>query len=349
MASPVPFRVTMLNRVAEKLVDHWLNKYDWPAWEAKINEFKRYKLDVGVPVRTAKDDPRGNGTVSVHFIHERSPRADAIPIILTHGWPGSFFLDLIRPLTHPPSAADPAFNVVFPSLIGYGFSSAATVRYFGVSENGKMAQGGDWGSSVLAILLPNNCRAIHLNLLSFVKPPEEATLPQLIPAEESQITQTQKFYHDGTGYQQIQMTKPQTLGFAVSDSPHEWTDLRGGDGDFPPSMSINHFLTNVVIYYITNSITSSFRLYHYRMHRKLDHELLTATKITVPFGGAAFAKEIIISPERWVEYWCPNLVHWSIFERGGHFAALERPEDLIGDIRKFAAIKSVQTALTRTP
>ncbi|KXS18930.1 epoxide hydrolase 1 [Gonapodya prolifera JEL478] len=224
-----------------------------------------------------------------------------------------------------------------------------------------VAQGGDWGSSVtksLALLYPNNCRAIHLNMPSFSRPPKDATLPPLTQAEESRIEQYRiNFQNAGTGYQRIQATKPQTLGFAVSDSPiglmawigekfHEWVDLRGGDGDFSPTMTIDHFLTNVMIYYITNSITSSFRLYHYQMHRMLDVQLLSTVKITVPVGCAVFPHEIFVPPKSWVAYWCPNLVQWSIFERGGHFAALERTEDLIRDIRNFAGTKTVQTALT---
>ncbi|KXS18931.1 epocide hydrolase domain-containing protein [Gonapodya prolifera JEL478] len=366
----------MPNRVARKLVDHWLNKYDWPAWEAKINEFKHYKLDVSVPVGAGKDDPRGHGTVSVHFIHERSPRADAIPIILTHGWPGSFveFLDVIRPLTHPPSSTQTAFHVVVPSLVGFGFSSAAPVRDFGVIETAKVmnhvmktlgyhryvGQGGDWGAFVtkaLAALFPQNCKAIHLNFPIFPRPPKEVKISPPTPIEQARMeTYRNVFERSGTGYQRIQETKPQTLAFAMSDSPigllawigekfHEIVDLRGGDGDFSPTLSLDHLLTNVMIYYISNSIGSSFRLYRYQFFLGIGQDIINLTILTQPVGIAVFPYELYIAPRSWVNYWCPKLVHWSEFKQGGHFAALEQTSNFIEDVRAFAKLHSVRGAL----
>jgi hypothetical protein len=180
----------------------------------------------------------------------------------------------------------------------------------------------------------------------FIRPPKSATLPPLTPDEESRIVKGREFQNTGTGYQRIQATKPQTIGAALSDSPvgllawigekfHEWSDLRGGDGDFSPSVSKDHLITNVMIYLCANTISSSFMFYHYSMLIQLDADLLNRTRITCPSGISAFPREIFVPPRSWCEYWCPNLVQWTEPEKGGHFAALEQPERLIADVRMF--------------
>ncbi|KAJ3340656.1 hypothetical protein HDU93_006513 [Gonapodya sp. JEL0774] len=278
------------------------------------------------------------------------------------------FLDIIHPLTHPPSPTAPAFHVVVPSLVGYGFSSAATVRDFGVVENANVlnvvmktlgyhryiAQGGDWGAFItkaLAVVHPESCKAIHLNFPIFSRPPKDANVEPPTPAEHARIVNYKAgFERSGTGYQRIQETKPQTLGFALSDSPiglmawigekfHEIVDLRGGDGDFSPSISLDHLLTNIMIYYISNCITSSVRLYRYQFFLGIDDGLMNTSRIFQPVGVAAFPYEIFVAPKSWVNYWCPNLIHWTEFKTGGHFAAMEQSSHLVEDIRKFATVK----------
>ncbi|KAI9024564.1 Alpha/Beta hydrolase protein [Hyaloraphidium curvatum] len=347
-------------RVLKKLVEHWRDKYDWTAWQAKINSFAHYKL-------------RCND-VDVHFIHHPSPRPDAVPLILTHGWPGSFveFLDVIKPLAEP-EAGQQAFHVVVPSLPGYGFSGRPTRKNYAIVETAKafdelmkslgysryMAQGGDWGSLVtkaLAITCPESCRAIHLNMLAFRPPPEDAPIPPLTDAEKSKLAAGAQFNATGTGYQQIQATKPQTLGAALSDSPvgllawigekfHEWVDLSGGDGDFSPNVSTDVLLTNVMVYYISNCITSSFFLYHYQFLKRLDGRLL-GSKILQPVGCSAFPHDIMVPPRSWVQHSCPNLAFWNDpAEGGGHFAALERGHVLVRDLRSFAGLNEVKASL----
>ncbi|KAI9024546.1 epoxide hydrolase [Hyaloraphidium curvatum] len=346
-------------RVLKKLVEHWRDKYDWPAWEAKINSFSHYKL-------------RCND-VDVHFIHHPSTRPDAVPLILTHGWPGSFveFLDMIKPLAEP-EAGQQAFHVVVPSLPGYGFSGRPTRKDYSIVETAKafdelmrslgyssyMAQGGDWGSGVtkaLAVTCPESCRAIHLNLLTFYRPPKDAKLQPLTESEQRNLAAAREFEVTGTGYQRIQATKPQTLGAALADSPvgllawigekfHEWVDLRGGDGDFSPTVPTDDLLTNVMVYYISNSITSSFFLYHYQLLRRLD-QFINTSKILQPVGCSAFPRDLYVPPRSWVEYSCPNLAFWSEPKEGGHFAALERGDVLVRDLRTFARVPEVKASL----
>ncbi|KAI9024562.1 Alpha/Beta hydrolase protein [Hyaloraphidium curvatum] len=349
----------MPTRVLEKLVEHWRDKYDWPAWEAKINSFSHYKL-------------RCND-VDVHFIHHPSPRRDAVPLILIHGWPGTFveFLDLIKTLAEP-EAGQQAFHVVVPSLPGYGFSGRPTRKDYSLVEAAKafdelmkslgygryMAQGGDWGSAVakaLAIVCPDSCRAIHLNLLWFEPPPEDASVAPPTDAEKRKLAAGAEFMVTGTGYQRIQATKPLTLGAALADSPvgllawigekfHEWVDLRGGDGDFSPTVSTEVLLTNVMVYYLSNSITSSFFLYHYQFLKNLDQALL-GSNILQPVGCSAFPHDLVVAPRSWVEYRCPNLAFWSAPEDGGHFAALEKGDVLVRDLRAFAGVPEVKASL----
>ncbi|KXS20951.1 epocide hydrolase domain-containing protein [Gonapodya prolifera JEL478] len=369
----------MPNRVAQKLTNHWLHSYSWPAWEAKLNSFSHFRMPIDVPVGASQGDKRGKGTVQLHFLHERSERSDAIPVVLVHGWPGCFveFIDVIRPLAHPPNASLPAFHVVVPSLIGFGFSSAAPVRDFGIVQQAAcinhlmttlgydryISQGGDFGSHIskaLALGHPKHCRAIHLNMPTYPRPPPNADVDPPTPAETARMSRAAdaKFVEERIGYQRIQATKPQTLSFGVSDSPvgvlawigekfHEWVDLRGGDGDFSPNMHLDHFLTNVMIYWITNTIASSFRMYHVQLFRKVDAGRLHHSRVDQPVGVAAFPFESSLPPKGWAKYWYKNLVQWSEFEKGGHFAAMECPDELVGDVRLFASTITVRAAMTR--
>ncbi|KAJ3339914.1 hypothetical protein HDU93_007688 [Gonapodya sp. JEL0774] len=354
----------MPNRVARQVVDYWLASYSWPRWEDKLNSFSHFRVPINVPVGAARGDKRGQGTVQLHFLHERSNRSDAIPLVLVHGWPGSFveFVEIIRPLAHPTDPSLPAFHVVVPSLVGFGFSTAAPVRDFGIVQQAAcinelmnalgyhqyVSQGGDFGSHVS-----------KLNMPTYPRPPPDAAVEPPTSAESARMLRGSdaRYVEERIGYQRIQATKPQTLGFGVSDSPvglmtwigekfHEWVDLRDGDGDWSPSIPMDHFLTNVMIYWISNSITSSFRMYHVQLHRRIDSGRLNHSIVHQPVGVAAFPYESSLPPKGWAKHWYKDLVQWSEFEKGGHFAAMECPAELIADIRKFASTKNVKAALT---
>lgn len=242
-----------------------------------------------------------------------------------------------------------------------------------------IAQGGDWGSSVskalaiggclwltctISISLKStsipahstSCRAIHLNMLPFSRPPKGAAIGPITPAEEKAIIEGRNFQLTGTGYQRIQASKPQTIGAGLAGNPigilawigekfHEWTDLRGGDGDFSAYIGTDRLITNVMIYYISNTIASSFRLYHYQMQVQLDVSRLSNTRLEIPVGISAFPKEIFVPPKAWCEYWCPRLVQWTEPERGGHFAALENGGRLVEDVRRFGGLGEVKQSL----
>ncbi|KAI9023236.1 epoxide hydrolase 1 [Hyaloraphidium curvatum] len=347
-------------RVLRRLVESWKTYLkDWSSWERKLNSVPHYKMDV-------------NG-LNVHFIHYPSPRADAIPLLLIHGWPGSFFefLQIIRPLAEPEDSSAQAFHVVVPSLPGYGFSDSPTRKEYAIVQSARafdqlmkelgypkyIAQGGDWGSSVskaLALVCSDSCRAVHLNMAPFSRPPKSVKI-DLNSEEEANLERGRRWRRQGVGYQEIQGTKPQTLGVAISDSPvgllawigekfHEWVDLRGGDGDFSPTVPDEALITNVMIYLISNCATSSFMLYYWS-RAGLDAKLLNESFVEIPLGFYAFPGEIFVPPKAWVAYWAKRLVHWSEAPRGGHFAALENGSFLVSDIRLFGRNPEVRSSL----
>ncbi|KAI9014024.1 putative hydrolase [Hyaloraphidium curvatum] len=340
--------------VVKKLAEAW-KSYDWRRAERELNAHPHFKAEA-------------NG-IDVHFIHKPSAKKDAVPLLLIHGWPGSFyeFHELI------PKLED--YHVVVPSLPGYGFSSAPKVKGFGIRQMAKtlnelmvglgytkyVSQGGDWGaiiSQCLGAFHHENCRAIHLNMV-IVPPPSPETIaadmPGFTDAEKKMLGAMQHFAEEETGYQRIQQTKPQTLGHGLSDSPvgvlawiaekfHGWTDLRG-EKDFPPTISTDRLLTNVMIYYVNNAITSSTRLYYETMKHDFGTFLAAAYAPTLPVGIAMFPKEIYGAPKKWAERTFPGLVRYEPFENGGHFAAMEEPEVLLGEVLAFLGTEEVKKAL----
>jgi microsomal epoxide hydrolase len=332
-----------------ELVAYWRDKYDWRAQELLLNRFDHF--------RTRIDGQ------DVHFLHARSPRDDAFPLLVTHGWPGSVyeFHKIIGPLTDPAahgaSEAD-AFHLVCPSIPGYGFSGpthepgwdvrrvaetfAKLMARLGYARYG--AQGGDWGAIVtthLGLLDPEHVAGIHLNMV-VAGPPEGAANPMegVAPEEMQGLADIAEFQKKETGYQQIQGTKPQTLGYALSDSPaglaawivekfRTWSDC---GGDVERRFSKDELLTNIMIYWVTGTINSSVRLYCETM--RSGRFGVAGERVTVPTACSIFPKEIFRPPRRWVEgrY---NLVQWTRHASGGHFAALEEPELLVADLRSF--------------
>lgn len=324
----------------KELVEYWLTSYDWRKQEARLNEFPQFTTTID--------------GANIHFLHVRSPEKNAFPLILTHGWPGSIieFLDIIGPLTDPRSyGQDPAnaFHVVIPSIPGYGFSGptpepgwnvnrialawAELMRRLGYTRYG--AQGGDFGSAIsetLATVDPKHVCGVHLNYFFLPTIPTDG-LSNLSKEEEARIEQMKRYLAAPAGYMVLQSTKPQTLSYALTDSPigqlawiaekfNEWTDPA-------ISVSIDHLLTNVMLYWLTGTAGSSARLYYESAQSKG-----RPLPCPVPMGIAVFPHDLVL-PVRSLAERQYDIVHWTEFDHGGHFAAMEVPDLLTGDLRAF--------------
>ena len=330
------------------LITYWREEFDWRAQEQQLNQFDQFKTRI--------DD------LDIHFIHQRSPEADAIPMIITHGWPGSIaeFTKIIGPLTDPVAhggAAEDAFHVVAPSMPGYGFSDKPRSRGFGPEQIAEVnaalmarlgyekygIQGGDWGSIVSsrhAFNHPEAAIGLHLNML-VGGPPPGGDPTEGVPPEELERSQARRsFYNTAeSAYSQIQGTKPQTLGYALNDSPagqaawivekfRAWCDC---NGDPESIFTRDELLTNIMIYWVTETATSSARLYYESGNTATSRAL---GRVEVPTGAAIFPYELFIAPRKWAEA-SFNITHWTEMPRGGHFAAMEQPDLLVDDLRTF--------------
>ena len=325
---------------AQEVASYWLQKYDWRAREALLNRFPQFKTEID--------------GLGIHFIHARSPHADAMPLVVTHGWPGSIveFHKVIEPLTNPTAHggdADDAFHVVCPSLPGYGFSDKPARTGWNVQHIANAwselmprlgykryaAQGGDWGAAVttcIGIQDPANCVGIHLNMP--IAPPDPA-ITDLTENEKSAAASLQYYNDWDSGYSKQQSTRPQTLGYGLSDSPvgqmawilekfWAWTDC---DGHPEKVLTRDELLDNVMLYWLTASAVSSARLY-WESFRKIPTD-----PVTIPTGCSIFPKEIIRSSRRWVERRYKKLVYFNELAKGGHFAAFEQPETFVRELR----------------
>ena len=330
-----------------ELAEYWRAGYDWRAQEARLNQFPQFITTI--------DGAR------VHFLHVRSPEPQALPVVITHGWPGSVaeFLDVIGPLTDPGAhGGDPAdaFHLVIPSIPGYGFSGPTDgtgwttarvakawtelMRRLGYQRYG--AQGGDWGAFVspeVGRADPDHVVGVHVNAATFgfipfgdVGPEELATFTD---AEKARLQRLKWFLSDGNAYFQIQATRPQTLAYGLTDSPvgqlawnvekfKEWTH----PAEDPPERAVDRdqLLTNVMLYWLTGTAGSAARLYYENMHAASWGQ----PPATTPTGVAVFAEDVAI--RRYAER-TNNIVHWSEFDRGGHFAAMEAPDLFVQDVR----------------
>jgi epoxide hydrolase len=332
----------------KELCEYWQTRYDWRIHEKALNRFAQYKTTIDDHV--------------IHFIHVPSPHEKATPLLISHGWPGSVveFMKIIDPLTRPEQyggSPDDAFHVVCPSLPGYGFSeykkrtgmdTLVMARIFSalmarLGYDGYIAQGGDWGALItsnIGVVDADHVMGIHLNMplgLPDTKDPNEALSDQ----EMADLADMGRFDTEETGYQKIQGTKPQSLGVGLNDSPaglaawitekfHTWTDCHG---DIESVIGKDELLTNIMVYWVTQTITSSTRLYYETT--RIKHIKFMEIKVAVPTGVARFPKEIMRFPRKWVERVYTNLIHWTTFTEGGHFAAMEQPEKLVNDIRLF--------------
>jgi pimeloyl-ACP methyl ester carboxylesterase len=330
------------------LVDHWRERFDWRKEEARLNRFPQY--------RVALDD------VALHFLHVPGKGPAPLPLLLSHGWPGSVFefLELIPRLTEPQRfGGDPAdaFTVVAPSLPGYGLSFTPGQKRFNVAAIAECfsalmtevlgyrrfaAQGGDWGGFVTGYLAhahPEQLVGIHVNLLPLRRDPRMMANPT---AEERRfLDELAHWLREGTGYQWIQGTRPQTLAFALTDSPaglaawiidkfRAWSDC---GGDLDSVFTRDQLLANVSFYWFTGAIGSSFWPYYARMHEPWP--IPEGATIEVPVGYAEFPREILRPPRSLAAHTFKDIRRWSVMPRGGHFAAMEQPDALAHELREF--------------
>jgi len=337
---------------AKALVTYWHDRHDWRRFERTLNSHPQF--------RTRIDG------LGIHFIHVKSKHENALPIVLTHGWPGSVaeFIRVIAPLTDPTAhggRAEDAFHVVIPSLPGFGWSDKPTETGWDVVRTAKawgalmkrlgysrwVAQGGDWGAGVthaLAHLKPEGLIAAHVNW-QFVFPAKMPENPT--PEEKAAMDAVGRFANDQFGYFKQQATRPQTLGYALADSPagqatwiyekfQAWTDNRGRPED---ALSMDAMLDDISVYWFTNSAASSARIYWENTQK--GNTGFDGGIIDLPMAATVFPKEIFRAPKAWAQAHWPNLIYWNEVDRGGHFAAFEQPQLFSEEMRK--AFRSVRT------
>jgi len=328
----------------QDLCRHWADGYDWRRAEAALNAAGQFRVELD--------------GLGIHFLHARSPHPGALALLMTHGWPGSVveFLKVLGPLVDPPAhggdAAD-AFHVVCPSLPGYGFSDKPTAPGWGVGRIAAAwaqlmsvlgygrygAQGGDWGAFVtmqLAGIDAAHLAGIHLNM-PMVGREAIAAAGEPTPQERAALDRYAEHRTWGTGYSKQQSTRPQTLGYGLVDSPAAqcawivekfwaWMDC---DGHPEHVLTPDELLDNVMLHWLPGTGASSARLY-WESFRDRSHE-----PIDVPTGCSIFPKEIFPVSRRWAEHRFRDLRHYNALDRGGHFAALERPETFVDEVRTF--------------
>ena len=321
-----------------ELVAYWRIEYDWRRCEARLNSIGQFTTEID--------------GLSIHFLHRRSSREDALPLIITHGWPGSVVevLGVIDELAEPTDPDQPAFHVVAPSLPGYGFSGKPTATGWGVERiarawaelmqrlgyTGWVAQGGDWGAAVttaIGQLAPEGCRGIHLNMPIGRPGPEDM---QSSDPKVKRALLKLGFYRDwDSGYSKQQSTRPQTIGYSLVDSPvglaawilekmFYWTDNGGSPWD---ALSMDQVLDDIMLYGLPATGASAARLYWESFGS------FGEGTVAIPAGASAFPEEILPAPREWVERSLTSLVYWNELEKGGHFAAWEQPELFVGELR----------------
>ena len=324
---------------------YWADDYDWRRCENLLNGWDQFQTEI-------------DGT-DIHFLHVRSPHADAMPLLITHGWPGSVleFRHIIAPLTDPTAhggnAAD-AFHIIAPSLPGYGFSGKPTAPGWSVQRIAPawgqlmarlgyekyVAQGGDWGSAITRQIGVNasaeesaSCVAINLNMIT--ERPDPETMDSLTEFEKAAMAAAKHYVDWDSGYSKQQSTRPQTLGYGLADSPSgqaawilekfwAWTDCNGHPEN---ALQRDDMLDNVMLYWLPGTAASSARLYWESFGRRSQDD------VTIPVGCSVFPKDIFTASRRWAEKRFHNIIHWSELDKGGHFAALEQPGLFVEEMR----------------
>ena len=335
---------------AEALVEYWRTHYDWRRVESTLNGLPQFRTQID--------------GLGIHFIHVRSKHENAVPIILTHGWPGSIieFIQIIGPMVDPTAhggKADEAFHVVIPSLPGFGFSDKPTQPGWGLPRiadawavimqrlgySRYVAQGGDWGAGVtswMAKKRPSGLAAIHLNLPILFPPPPPPPGGYTVE-EQPVLAQLGKYASDGSAYGSIQGTRPQTLGYGLADSPvgqamwiyekfQEWSDNKGDPAE---AISVDHMLDDITLYWLTDTAASSARLYYESFAKDF-----ARMPLDLPVAVSIFKGEIFQPPKVWGDQTYSKLFYWNEVAKGGHFAALEQPELFVTELRKcFAQVR----------
>lgn len=318
-------------------VDYWRHEYDWRRCEGRLNALGQFMTTID--------------GVDIHFLHIRSPHAGALPLVMTHGWPGSVieFVGVIEALTNPDEQGQ-AFDLVIPSLPGFGFSGKPAGTGWGVEKIARawgelmarlgygrwVAQGGDWGSVVttaIGVQQVAGCAGIHLNMP--IGRPEREDLANPAPDELKALGALKHYQDWDSGYSTQQRTRPQSVGYGLVDSPvglagwiyekmWAWTDNQGQPED---ALSRDAMLDNLMLYWLPATGASSARLYWESFGA------FAPQQVILPVAVSAFPKEILPTPRKWAERNFPNLVHWGTMPRGGHFAAWEQPDLFVGELR----------------
>jgi len=334
----------------EKFSNYWVNKFDWRKCESKINKYSNFTTKVN--------------DIDIHFIHEKGSGSNPIPLLISHGWPGSIveFLDIIEKLAHPERFGgdkEDSFNVVAPSLPGYGFSGSPkepigprkiadifnNLMTKNLNYKSYLSQGGDWGATIsnwLAYDYSNACKGIHINCLTMRLPDGPQT-----KEEENWQNKFDKDQIMQDGYRTQQATKPQTLSYGMMDSPvgvaawilekfYFWSDIKNNDIESVYSKDI--LLSNIMVYIITKTFNTASWIYYGRREEGGRFFPKDFHRIEVPTAIALFPKEMSTWPPRSYVNRMFNIKRWTNMSGGGHFAALEKPDLLVDDIRKFALI-----------
>ena len=327
----------------KELCAYWHDEYDWRRCESWLNDQAQYTTEID--------------GLDFHFLHIRSPHAHALPLVITHGWPGSIieFAKVIGPLTDPAAYggdnAD-AFHLVCPSLPGFGFSGKPTGPGWGVDRVGRawgelmarlgydryVAQGGDWGAIITACMGMSevkHCAGIHMNMP--VVTPSKAAMQDLTDFEKDALADAQHYWDWDSGYSKEQSTRPQTLGYGLTDSPvgqaawiieklWAWTDCQGHPEN---ALTRDELLDNVMMYWLPGAAASSARMY-WESFRVITQKQET---VNIPTGVSIFPREIFRASRRWVEERFKHLVHYNVLDKGGHFAAFEQPDIFVDELR----------------
>jgi pimeloyl-ACP methyl ester carboxylesterase len=338
-----------------ELAEYWRDEFDWRAMESRLNELPQFITEID--------------GANVHFVHVTSPEPDATPLLITPGWPSSFveYLDVIGPLTDPRAhGGDPAdaFHVVIPAIPGYGFSGPTRETgwdHYRVARAWRelmarlgyeryVAQGGDWGMMVsleLGMADPEHVAGVHLNTLATFPPDDPAELAQLGEAEMARIGRLVYFDRELSAYLKLLATRPQTVAYGLTDSPvgqlawimekyREWTGSRSVPED---AVNRDLMLANVTVYWLTATAGSSAQLYYESLDRDSDNLVGSwggPWELAMPAGIAVFAHDVVLPLRRFADRVLPTITHWSEFDRGGHYPALEEPDLYVTDVRDFA-------------
>jgi pimeloyl-ACP methyl ester carboxylesterase len=333
-----------LERV-QALCEYWKDHYDWRRCEAQLNGWGQFHTEID--------------GLNLHFLHVRSPVADALPMVMTHGWPGSVieFNKVIGPLTDPErygGKASDAFHLILPSLPGFGFSDKPTETGWNLARIARawitlvkrlgygsfVAQGGDWGAMVtheIALINPPECRAAHTNV-SLAMPKDAPR--DMTPDEAAAMVSQDDWNRWESGYAAVQSTRPQTIGYGLVDSPvlqaawiyEKMHALMDGDGIPEHVVNLDEILDNIMLYWLPRNGASSARIYWESWGSVVDD--FRDRSIDMPFGVTTFPREIMRPSRRWAEQIYSNIIHWGRAERGGHFAAFEQPEIFVAEVRE---------------